>query len=164
MNRFGYLLVGACATSATTAQEGPAEPNPLVGSWRLERYVDTPEGAAPFFAFGENPVGLFVFTADGYASFHLMRNPSAAEPAGSDPDPNACVPIWYCSYFGTYTYDAAGESWITHVLGGNVPSYIGTDQPRSFRIDGDRLIISYGYEADGRTVRGERVLIRQRPR
>lgn len=164
MTRFGHFLVGVLACGTGTAQGWAVEPSPLVGSWSLERYVDTPDGGSPYFAFGENPVGLFVFTADGYASFHLMRNLPAAEPAGSDPDPNACVPTWYCSYFGSYTYDAAGGRWITHVLGGNIPSYIGTDQPRSFRIEGERLIISYTYEADRRTVRGERVLVRQRPR
>ena len=93
--------------------------NPLVGTWQLEQYVDTPEGGAPVYAFGNRPVGLFVFTADGHVSISLMRNPPAVGTESSDPDPDACIPAWYCSYFGTYRYDPAGPSWTTHVTGGN---------------------------------------------
>ncbi len=153
------LLVPACApvraTSATT-------PNPLVGSWTLERYVDTPEGGAPIYAFGEHPSGLFVFTADGHVSINLMRNPPAIGQTVDDPDPDACIPGWYCSYYGTYDYDSSGPSWTTHVVGGNIPNYLQTDQTRHFRFSGDTIVISERYEALGKLVIGERILRRVR--
>ena len=31
--------------------------NPLVGTWRLIRYVDTPKGGKPVHVFGESPIG-----------------------------------------------------------------------------------------------------------
>jgi hypothetical protein len=34
--------------------------NPLVGTWHLVRYIDTPEGSAPIQAFGTEPIGLFI--------------------------------------------------------------------------------------------------------
>ena len=67
---------------------------------------------------------LFVFTADGYVSISIMRNPPAAGKESSDPDPDACIPAWYCSYFGTYQYDPRGPSWTTHVIGSNDLSYL----------------------------------------
>jgi hypothetical protein len=33
-----------------------------------------------------------------------------------------------------------------HVAGGNTPNYLGTDQRRRFRIEGDRMIISETYQ------------------
>lgn len=155
-------LLWCCATSAAQAATGGH--NPLVGSWRLQRYVDTPDHGAPVYAFGEAPVGMFVFTSGGDVSISIMRSPPAPEKASADPDPDACIPGWYCSYFGTYTYGPAAGRWITHVLGGNIPNYIGTDQPRSFKIRGDTLIITDTYVTDGKTVHAERVLRGVRPR
>ncbi len=96
--------------------------NPLVGTWQLEQYVDAPEGGTPVYTFGKFPVGLLVFTADGHVSISLVRNPPAVGTASSDPDPDACIPTWYYSYFGIYRYDRAGPSWTTHVTGGNIPN------------------------------------------
>jgi hypothetical protein len=51
-------------------------------------------------------------------------------------------------------------TWVTHVLGGNIPAYLGTDQSRTFRLNGNTLTISEAYMADGQHVRAERVLRR----
>ena len=150
-----FAALTACGSKPTTA---PA--NPLVGTWELIRYVDTSGDGPPVYAFGNHPVGLFVFTADGHFSVSLMRNPPAIHEATTDPDPDACIPSWYCSYFGTYTYEAGGLSWTTHVLGGNIPSYLGTDQRRTFALRGNALTISETYSANGQTFRGQRVLQR----
>lgn len=157
---FAPVLLSACATAY-----GPsaARLNPLVGTWQLERYVDVPDGGEPVYAFGNPPIGLFVFTADGHVSISLMRNPPAIGAANNDPDPDACIPHWYCSYFGTYSYDHSGPSWTTHVVGGNIPNYLGTDQRRSFKLERDLLIISETYTADGKTFQGRRVLRKVRP-
>ena len=145
-----------------TAHPAASAKNPLVGTWQLEQYVDTPENGAPVYAFGDPPVGLFVFTADGHVSISLMRNPPAVGTESSDPDPDTCIPAWYCSYFGTYRYDPAGPSWTTHVTGTNIPNYLGTDQRRTFKIKGDLLTISEAYSADGKTFHAKRVLRRIR--
>lgn len=137
-----------------------AEPS-LVGSWRLEKYVDTPEGGEPVNAFGERPIGLFVFTADGHASISIMRNPPRSDTSVVDPDPDACVPEWYCSYFGTYSVDWTKSRWTVHVEGSNIPSFVGTDQTRAFTLNGDRIVISDSYEDEkGRRVKTERMLVR----
>ena len=151
------LLVSPLAAHAQASSE-----NPLVGTWQLQEYVDTPDGGAPVYAFGNPPVGLFVFTADGRVTISLMRNPPELGQDSSDPDPDACIPAWYCSYFGTYRYDPNGPSWTTHVIGGNIPNYLGTDQRRTFIIQGDLLIISESYSADGKTFHAKRVLRRIR--
>jgi hypothetical protein len=153
----------ALITPPLAADAAAPAKNPLIGSWQLEQYVDSAEDGPPVYAFGEAPVGLFVFTADGHVSISIMRNPPAVGKGSSDPDPDACIPAWYCSYFGTYRYDRAGPSWTTHVMGGNIPNYLGTDQRRTFKIIGDLLTIAETYSADGKTFHAKRVLRRIRP-
>lgn len=102
------VLAFAMGLTACASTPGATASNPLIGSWELIQYVDTPEGGAPVHAFGDPPVGLFVFTADGRVSISFMRNPPRPEDASIDKDPDACIPMWYCSYFGTYTPDQGG--------------------------------------------------------
>ena len=139
---------------------GKIHSNRLVGIWRLIRYADTPKGGEPIHVFGESPIGQFIFTEDGHMSVHIMHNPPDPKGAVVDPDPEACIPSWYCGYFGTYTVDAKGHYWVTHVLGGNIPAYIGTDQKRSFKIVGGQLVISEAYISGDTPVTAERVLVR----
>lgn len=153
------LLLSGCAASLQ-----PATPagNPLVGTWELVRYVDRPDVGPAIYAYGDPPIGLYIFTADGHVSISLMRNPPNLTAPSSDLDPNSCMPSWYCSHFGTYTYDPSGPAWIEHVMGANIPAYLGTDQRRTFQINGDVLTVSKAYTADGVTVHAERVLRRVR--
>lgn len=102
MKRVTLLALASLAGCATTPLSPPTLNNPLVGTWQLQSYADTPEGGAPIYAFGNPPSGLFVFTADGHVSINLMRNPPAIGSTSNDPDPDSCRPDWYCSYFGTY--------------------------------------------------------------
>jgi hypothetical protein len=139
-------------------------PGQLVGTWRLISYTDTVGGEKPIHAFGADPAGLFVFTADGHVSISIMRNPPDISSPTQDRDPDACIPGWFCSYFGTYKVDYSTSTWVTHVLGSNIPAYLGTDQTRHFSISGDRLVISETYEEGGKTVHAERVLVRESKR
>jgi hypothetical protein len=132
----------------------------LVGTWHLVRYVDTPEGGEPIYAYGTKPIGLFIFTPDGHISVSIMRNPPDINSATTDPDPEACIPSWYCAYFGTFAVNYQRGTWVTHVLGGNIPAYLGTDQSRSFKLKGDTLTVTEAYIAANRHFHAERVLRR----
>jgi Lipocalin-like domain len=147
------------------ANQSPAsdsDRNSLVGTWRFTTFVDTPEGGQPVYAFGKNPIGFFVFTADGHVFLNIMRNPPNAALEGVDPDPDSCLPDWFCAYFGTYTLDRQKGTWVTHVLGSNMPNYHGTDQARPFTLHGDNLVISETYLAGGKRIQAERTLVRER--
>ena len=52
------------------------------------------------------------------------------------------------AYFGTYTVDTKKHVVTIHVEGSLAPDYTDTDQPRPFKLEGDRLEIS-----DGKTYR-----------
>jgi hypothetical protein len=135
--------------------------NPLIGAWVLVKYVDTPENGEPIFAFGKEPVGHFIFTAGEHVAFSIMRNPPDIENPTSDPDPDACIPGWYCAYFGTYTVDIKHGVWVTHVQGANIPGFLNTDQPRHFTINGNTLVVSETYLNGGTRMKAERVFVRE---
>ncbi len=136
----------------------------IVGTWRLVTYTDTPEGSTAIQAFGAEPIGYFVFTVDGHAYVNFMRNPPDIAAPSADPDPDACIPVWYCSYFGTYSVDLKNSDYLIHVLGSNVPTFIGTDQKRHFSLHGDELVIAEVYQEGKQLVHTYRKLVREVPR
>jgi hypothetical protein len=162
---YGRFLLASITVAATfiasPSLASGGERNPLVGTWRFTTFVDTPDGGQPVYAFGKDPIGFFVFTVDGHVFLNLMRNPPSAPLDGVDSDPDSCLPDWFCAYFGTYTVDTKKGVWVTHVLGSNMPNYLGTDQTRSFTLRGDKLVISESYFANGKRVQADRILIRE---
>ena len=155
------LILFSC-TQATGADE-ISKKNPLIGTWLLVRYVDTPDNGEPILAFGTKPIGHFIFTPGGHVAFSIMRNPPDADSPTSDPDPDACIPVWYCAYFGTYTVDTKRGVWITHVLSANIPGFLNTEQPRHFKVDGNRLVVSDDYVNGSVHIKTERIFVRETP-
>jgi Lipocalin-like domain len=159
------LLVYSSALLFFAGMQAPRaaeiDQNPLIGTWLLVKYVDTPENSEPIFAFGKKPVGHFIFTAGGHVAFSIMRNPPGTETRTSDPDPDACIPGWYCAYYGTYTVDVKHGVGVTHVLSANIPGFLNTDQPRHFKIDGNRLVVAETYLSGGTRIKAERIFVRE---
>ena len=139
----------------------PSKASPLVGMWILVKYVDTPENGEPVFAYGKEPVGHFIFTDGGHVAFSIMRNPPNIEDPTPDLDPETCIPVWYCAYFGTYKVDVRTGIWVTHVQGTNSTGYLNTDQPRHFKISGDTLVIAETYYNGSTRIEAERVFVRE---
>ncbi len=139
-------------------------PAGIVGTWRLTAFEDTEDGKT-VYRFGERPNGLFVYTADGHVIIHIANpaNPNCLAPAkkygpgkiDETPVP-ACTPAQMqaamegtVAYMGTYSVamdkDDPGKGVVTHRVTADLSNgYIGTDQPRPFRIDGDRIEIGDG--------------------
>jgi hypothetical protein len=151
---FGGMQVGHAAE---------VDKNPLVGTWLLVKYTDTPDKGEPIFAFGKKPIGHFIFTPGGHVAFSIMRSPPDPETPTSDPDPDACIPGWYCAYFGTYTVDVRKGVWVTHVLSANSPGFLNTEQPRHFKIDGNTLVVSETYLSGSTRINAQRIFVREGP-
>src|SRR5450432_89141 len=151
------LLTGVHVSEAAATDKN----NPLIGTWLLVKYMDTPEDGEPIFAFGREPIGHFIFTAGGHIAFSIMRNPPNIDNHTSDPDPDACIPGWYCAYFGTYSIDIKKGVWVTHVQSANIPGFLNKDQPRHFTINGNTLVVSETYLNDGTRIKTERIFVRE---
>jgi len=121
----------------------------LVGTWRVAEFADLDEHGKWRYWFGEHPRGYFVYDATGHIHIQIMKVPPLAPfpesnwDAGTLPSPEHALAAYaaYDAYFGTYTLDAEKQMVTFHVEGSLQPDYTNTEQPRPFRLEGDRLVI-----------------------
>mgnify|MGYP005857205167 CR=1 FL=1 len=117
----------------------------FTGAWKLIEQIEIRDGRETY-PRGEHPVGLLIYLPDGTMSVQLMR-----------PDRGQFTDLThlqtaleeYLGYYGRYTVDEAGGVVVHHVEGSSYPRWIGTDQVRRYRFEGDHLILS----AEGQGVR-----------
>ncbi|HEX4920870.1 MAG TPA: lipocalin-like domain-containing protein, partial [Candidatus Bathyarchaeia archaeon] len=144
----------------TTASD---EAHALIGTWRVVEFADLDKNGKWMYWFGEHPRGYFVYDATGHVHIQIMKVPplppfpEANSDDGKPPTAEHALAAYnaYVAYFGTYTVDTEKGVVTHHVEGSLSPDYTDTDQPRPFKLQGDRLEIG-----DGKTWR--RVLERVR--
>jgi Lipocalin-like domain len=149
------LSLAACLmTGALAAQQSPPR---LVGTWRLVEFCNVDNPGDTTYSLGRRPIGFFIYDPAGNLSIQAMRaSPSGAFMRDSVPlGGMAELRTSYFGYFGTYTI-TSDSTVVHHVTGGTIPSYLGTDKPRNYRIRGDTLSIG------GREPWGCRKLVRVR--
>ena len=120
----GLLITGGHAL-AQTAKD-------LVGAWTL----------VTADAFGANPKGVVIFSADGRMAAMLMRADlpryaSNNRSQGTAAENKATVD-GMISYFGTYSFN--GKELTFHIDGSSFPNWIGAEQKRTnVTLAGDEL-------------------------
>lgn len=134
-------FLGTCLFALTPVVAIPAGPalsqgtSPLVGTWQLvsfEAEVQATGAREP--ARGAHPSGYIVFTPEG-RMLVLITN-EGRTPPGNDQD-RAALFLSMVAYGGPYRTDAS--SWTTRVDVAANPALVGTEQRRSFRLDGNLL-------------------------
>ena len=111
---------------------------PLVGSWRLLSTTATfTDNGERIETFGPNPSGRMVLTPGGRITFLIAR--SNRQPPASDAE-RAALFNGMISYTGVVRPGGAGQ-FITAVDVSLIPSEVGTEKLRLFKVDGDRLTI-----------------------
>lgn len=139
------------------------EAHALIGTWRVVEFSDLGKDGRWVYRFGEHPKGYFVYDGTGHVHIQIMKVPPLASfpeanvGDGKPPTAEHALAAYnaYVAYFGTYTVDKEKHIVTHHVEGSLAPDFTDTDQPRPFRVTGDRLEIG-----DGKTWR--RVLERMR--
>jgi hypothetical protein len=107
----------------------------LIGAWHLE-HIDSP-GTDGKVSDTPQPMGMLIYTRDGYMSVQLMY------PASASSLSNEYVRNGYEASFGSYTIDERTHT-LTHHVQGSVTgdTLIGRDLPRVYTLTDDgRLII-----------------------
>jgi hypothetical protein len=127
----------------------------LIGAWRLVDVVEEPVDGSPVRRpHGERPVGLILYTPDGYMSAQIMERARAAitAPDWSDltSEEYAEEARGYFAYCGSFEVDeAAGR--VTHTVEASLfPGWVGSRQPRVVKLDGDALELSSASPAPSR--------------
>ncbi|MFZ3264817.1 MAG: lipocalin-like domain-containing protein [Terriglobales bacterium] len=137
---------------AAFAQSLARRAHALMGTWRLVEFADLDKDGKWHYRFGEHPRGYFVYDATGHVHIQIMKVPppvpfpEANAVVGKPPSAEHALAAYaaYFAYFGTYTVDAKKQVVTHHVEGSLAPEFTDTDQPRPFKLEGDRLEIGDG--------------------
>jgi hypothetical protein len=127
-------VIGAamlCTVGSTSVAAPPAPaPNPLVGAWHL---IEIDEEANGKVVRHRDLTGSLIYTANGRLSVQVMYPDATVS--------NAYAKAGYEASFGRYTLDLKRRRVTHHVEAANARQLVGTDQPRSFRIEGHQMTI-----------------------
>lgn len=125
------------AAGAAEALASPvgASASAVEGSWRLLSYqVEVRSTGDVFPAMGSRPTGHIVFTPEGRVWFILTGD---GREAGESDQHKALLLESLIAYTGRYRIE--GDDWITAVDVAWDPTWVGTEQRREFRREGNRL-------------------------
>jgi len=124
----------------------------LIGNWRLVSYVTTEPGGKRGTPYGD-AAGRLMYDANGNMAGQVMRPDRARVELGEGSAQQVrAAYLGYIAYFGTYEIAADGQSVVHHVDGSLNPAWVGGDQVRGMRFDGDRLVLSAEVRKNGETV------------
>ncbi|MGJ4942527.1 lipocalin-like domain-containing protein [Bradyrhizobium sp. HKCCYLS1011] len=112
-----------------------AETSGVVGLWKLVSYqIEVQATGEKAAIMGERPSGYATFSSDGRVFFMLTGD--GRKPAKTDLE-RAELLNTLVAYTGMYRIE--GDRWITKVDVAWNPEWVGTEQVRSFKIEGDQL-------------------------
>ncbi|MBE7197564.1 MAG: lipocalin-like domain-containing protein [Parafilimonas terrae] len=122
-----------CASAQEAGSSGASLADRIVGTWELVSYkVEDKETGQLIDAMGSTPRGRAIFTRDGWVAFNLEG--SNRQPATSDAE-RAELMKSLVAYIGRYRIE--GDEWVTAVQTAWAPEWVGTEQRRAIRMDGD---------------------------
>jgi hypothetical protein len=111
----------------------------ILGAWR---YVGATLDGKPRPGRGANAKGMIYYGPHGEMAVHVMPDKQRTK-AGAKPTPEEAFNALdeYIGYFGTYSVDERARTVTHHRLGSVQPSDMH-DLVRTFRVEGDRLILN----------------------
>jgi len=116
------------------------------GTWKLISQTTQHADGSTSYPRGEEASGILMYDAQGHMSVQLMR----AGHSWGDLANFRTAMEQYLAYFGNYRVDEAAGT-VTHIIEGcSFPGWIGTEQVRQFRFEGDLLrLTAQGTGFDG---------------
>jgi len=113
----------------------------LIGTWRLVSYETIEPGGRRAKPFGD-AVGRLSYDECGNMSGQVMRpRRGRVELGEGNAQQVRAAYTGYIAYFGTYEVAADNRSVVHHVQGALNPAWVGGDQVRGMRFDGERLVL-----------------------
>jgi Lipocalin-like domain len=114
------------------------------GTWRLlSNVAQSPDGQT-LYPFGKNVQGRASFEP-GRFSFQVF-NPDQPKLASADPRDATEQELraafaGYLAYYGSFIVKEDEGTIVNHVEAASIPNWVGTDQVRYYRFEGNRLIL-----------------------
>jgi hypothetical protein len=117
----------------------------ILGTWLLASYTAETAGEVSY-PLGPDPVGIIMYTPDGYMSAQLMRRDRPAYDraitGGGTTEQLAAAASGYLCYSGPYVLDEAADIVHHHVEVSLLPNWLGGSQVRNGKLDGETLTLS----------------------
>jgi hypothetical protein len=133
------------AANAAATQGEPGARERLIGTWRLvSAGTLRPDGKLePFPEDGPNPIGYLIYDTTGHMCVSLSNpnHPHWANPEKPTEAERLRSFDAFFAYCGTYEVREKEGRVIHRPEEASWPDYIGTDQSRNFRLEGNRLIL-----------------------
>jgi hypothetical protein len=118
----------------------------VVGTWALVSMIAKSSKGDQFFPYGENPVGMIIYSDSGDVAVVLMRvNRSkfvSDDALRGTPQEIKEAFEGFDAYGGTYEVDMEKGAVTHHIEVGRLPNWEGTAQVRYFKLLGDQLLLS----------------------
>jgi hypothetical protein len=129
------ILIVASVVLASGQTGAADDRQQVIGFWKLISYVVEIQATGQIEqVMGQHPTGYVNFSPEGRVMFILTGE--GRKPAKTTEE-RADLLSTLVAYTGTYRIE--GDRWITKVDVAWNPEWVGTEQARSFRIDGERL-------------------------
>jgi len=119
----------------------------LIGAWKLISYEERPvDGSPTVHPMGEKPMGISMYTPDGFMSaqlMHLDRKPFVSGDwfKGTDEEYKQEA-AGYIAYSGPFHVDEETKTLTHSMFVSLFPNWLGQTQPRVVKIEGDDLYLS----------------------
>ena len=116
----------------------------VVGTWRLTRWEIRDADGRVRLPLGPDAVGSLTYTAGGHMAVAIMRVGRAAfasdDLLGGTPEERAAAAAGYVTYAGRYELR---DGVVVHRIELSLfPNWVGTEQVRFVRVQGDELTIT----------------------
>ncbi len=118
--------------------------NPLVGTWRLERWRAIYDSGREIYPMGEDAQGWLLYTSDGYMAAFLSRADRPPFETGEmlSADDAEKVKAWDSFYSYCGRYEIRDDEVVHHLEASLYPNSVGTPQSRRMKLEGDRLTLT----------------------
>ena len=129
------LMVSLAMLPGSVSAQQKSIKDQLVGTWTLLLDDNIKADGSHVPAFGPNPEGSLVFTADGRYSLQIFRHGRPAfaskDRLTGTADENKAAVQGMIVHFGAYAVDEAGKTFTFRVEAGSFPNWDGTSQRRA---------------------------------
>ncbi|MEE9389264.1 MAG: lipocalin-like domain-containing protein [Paracoccaceae bacterium] len=117
---------------------------PLTGTWQLISWYNTHGDGHNSYPLGSDATGYISYSTDGFVFVHLMAANRALysvnDPFSGSAAEDSSALKSHITYAGPY--DFHGDHVIHNVTQSSCPNWVGTQQHRMVKFDGDTLILS----------------------
>lgn len=119
----------------------------LIGAWKLVSYIEIPlDLSTPTHPMSEKPMGIIMYTPDGFMSAQLMHpqrnNFSSGDWFNGTDEEYIQEASTYIAYTGPFHVDEEKQTLTHSMFISLFPNWTGQTQPRVVKIEGDLLHLS----------------------